>query len=376
MFLTDILHIHKEHLRRSTVRTLRLFFVVCLCLFAAGGLNRAMAAADPDAVSIAKEHTYSGGKFVKSGKNLVYRIGSTQLKDTWAWIGGSVYRFNASGFVQKGSFTWNGFSYLADSRGRLQINVLCKSKAGSSFYKKTGAKAVNEWITCKGRQYYMNARGYLARNTWVGDFYVGSNGLKKRNCWVGRNYLDANGLRSEKATEKTVRSTATEKEIQKGGKLIIVGASRVVQMGVAVTGDEAAVYIARYGAGYSWFASTGMTALTGYLKVYPKSKVVIQLGNNDLENFSRYASAYRRLIEEYPDASFYFMDALPSAKKSKNAQRQAFNAKLKAAFPKEYIGGYDYLARTKIVYKSKKDKEHYGKATNRKIYKYITSKIK
>ncbi|MCR5161168.1 MAG: hypothetical protein K6C06_05295 [Lachnospiraceae bacterium] len=335
-----------------------------------------MAASDPDAVSIARENTYSGGKFVKSGKNLIYRIGGTQLKDTWAWIGGNAYRFNASGYVQKGSFTWNGFSYLADSRGRLYVNVLCKSKAGSSFYKKTGARAKNEWIVYKGREYYMNARGYLARNTWVGDFYVGSNGLKKRNCWVGRQYLDSNGLRAEKATEKTVRSTATEKEIKNGSKLIIVGASRVVQMGVAVTGDGAAVYIARYGAGYSWFASTGMTALTGYLKVYPKSKVVIQLGNNDMENFSRYASAYRRLIDEYPDASFYFMDALPSANKSKNAKRQAFNAKLKAAFSKQYIGGYDYLSKIRIGYKSKKDKEHYNKATYKKIYRYITSKIR
>jgi hypothetical protein len=242
--------------------------------------------------------------------------------------------------------------------------------------KKSGAMAKNEWIIYKGRQYYMNARGFIARNTWVGDYYVGSNGLKKRNCWVGRQYLDAAGLRAENATEKTVRSTAADKDIKKGSKLIIVGASRVVQMGVAVTGDEAATYIARYGAGYSWFSGTGMTALTAYLRVYPKSKVVIQLGNNDLGNFSRYEALYRNLIKEYPDASFYFMDALPSANKSKNAQRQAFNAKLKAAFPSQYIGGYDYMARMKVGYRSKKDKEHYNKATYRKIYKYIVSKIR
>ena len=376
MFFTCVSEIHKDHSRRSVGRTLRLFLVVCLCILAAGGMNRALAAAEPDAVSIAKENTYSGGKFVKSGKKLIYKVNGVQLKDTWAWIGGNAYHFNASGHVQTGSFTWNGYTYLADSRGRLQVNVLCKSKAGTSFYKKTGAKAKNEWITYKGKQYYMNARGFLARNTWVGDFYVGSNGLKKRNCWVGRHYLDSNGLRSEKANEKTVRNTATEKEIQKGSKLIIVGASRVVQMGIAVTGDESAIYIARYGAGYSWFASTGMTALTGYLDVYPKSKVVIQLGNNDMEHFSRYASLYRRLIEDYPDASFYFMDTLPSAKKSRNTQRQAFNAKLKAAFPQQYIGGYDYLSRIKIGYKSKQDKEHYNKTTYKKIYRYIMSKIK
>ncbi len=375
MFFTSVFNSHKDDTRQGAGRILRLFLALCLCILISGGANRAMAA-DPDAVSIAKQHTYSGGKFVRSGKKLVYRINGTQLKDTWAWIGGRAYHFDASGYVQTGSFTWKGYSYLADSRGSLQTDVLCRSKAGSRFYKKSGAMAKNEWIIYKGRQYYMNARGFIARNTWVGDYYVGSNGLKKRNCWVGRQYLDAAGLRAENATEKTVRSTAADKDIKKGSKLIIVGASRVVQMGVAVTGDEAATYIARYGAGYSWFSGTGMTALTAYLRVYPKSKVVIQLGNNDLGNFSRYEALYRNLIKEYPDASFYFMDALPSANKSKNAQRQAFNAKLKAAFPSQYIGGYDYMARMKVGYRSKKDKEHYNKATYRKIYKYIVSKIR
>ena len=81
-------------------------------------------------------------------------------------------------------------------------------------------------------------------------------------------------------------------------------------------------------------------------------------------------------MKKYSGAKFYFMDALPSAKKAKNTQRQAFNAKLKAAFPSQYIGGYEYLTKIKIGYKSKTDKEHYNKATYKKIYKYILSKIK
>ena len=376
MTSTSISNISNTQIGRRFGKIFRLFLMLCVCLFAAGGMNRAMAAADPDAVSIAKDNPYSGGKFVKSGKKLAYRIDGTLLKDTWAWINGNAYRFNESGYVQTGSFTWKGVSYLADSRGRLQINVLCKSKSGTSFYKKTGAKTKNEWILYKGKEYYMNARGILARNTWVGDYYVGSNGLKKRNCWVGKRYLDASGLRSDKATEKTVRSAATEKELKKGGKLIIVGASRVVQMGMAVPGDASTIYIGRYGGGYSWFSSTGAKALKAYLSVYPRSKVVIQLGNNDLMNFSRYASLYRRLMKEHPDTSFYFMDVLPSAKKGKNTQRQAFNAKLKAAFPSQCIGGYEYLTKIKIGYKSKTDKEHYNKATYKKIYKYILGKIK
>ena len=204
------------------------------------------------------------------------------------------------------------------------------------------------------------------------------NSGSKVNCWVGNSYYGPDGKRVKGLTLKKILQKSTKKEIRKKRKLIIVGASRVVQMAAHVKDDVQTVYIARSGAAFKWFKSTGRVKLRAYLQIFPRSTVVIQLGNNSLKkcikNPEKYFNYYRELMADFPDAEFYLMDALPSRNKKKNKLRKKFNALLKEAFPDQYIKGYSYMVKHK--YQTTSDGEHYTYATSVMIYNYILKKVK
>ena len=183
---------------------------------------------------------------------------------------------------------------------------------------------------------------------------------------------------------------AEKKQIKKDGVLILMGASRVKEMGqhVRAAGMTTAkdkdgmiwntVYIAKSGESYSWLSKKAYPKLKAQLKKYPCSKVVLQFGNNDLNktssgNIQKYISFYKKLMKLYPKATFYFMDILPSKNSpSMNARRRTFNSKLAKAFPNNYIGGYSYLVKSGFT--TSYNPTHYNAATSKKIFRYILKK--
>ena len=353
------------------------FTVLIMCI-----QTECAGAADQNADRIAKRNTLSGGIFEEDAAGIRYRkADQTYAERGWARIEGNIYYFDAKGYAKTGAFRWKKNSYRADTDGKLYVRKLYKAGSKTYYYGASGAMVKKAWKTIKGAAYYFKPNGVMARNRWVGNYYVDSAGARKKDCWVDGHYLDSTGLCVDKLTKKQIKKAGTKEERESRKRLIIIGASRVVQMARAVTGDERVIYFAKYGRGYYWFMKSAYKPLRRYLKVYPYSTVVIQLGNNDISetnvegNFTKYAAVYKQLISDYPGVSFYFMDALPGKRGSlKNELRVQFNQKLKGEFPTQYIGGYDYMMRSGYNYRSETNTAHYDDATYRKIYKYILKK--
>ena len=198
------------------------------------------------------------------------------------------------------------------------------------------------------------------------------------NCWVGNRYYGPDGQKVSGLSKKKILKKATKKEKSRKKRLIIVGASRVYHMAEHVSDDKRTIYICKKGAAYKWLKKTGGVKLRAYLDLFPKSTVVIQLGNNKIKRYlkkpEKYFDYYRELMQDYPKADFYFMDALPGIHKEKNRLRKQFNKLLKEEFPDQYIGGFSYMK--KHGFSTTKDGEHYTRTTSRMIYEYILKKAK
>lgn len=345
--------------KKNRVRGL-LFFM--LMVFLVTGATPVQAAGkDPQAVSVAKKHRVTKGKWVKNKNGYRYKKkDGTYVKNSWNYISGYVYWFDEQGYVKTGSFKYQGCSYYADTHGKLYINKMRKKGTRTYFYGSTGAMVKAGWKSYHGKMYYFNRTGEMVKNSWVANSYVGRDGARVASQTVQGRKIDKNGVLQK---------------ISKDDKTIIVGASRVVDMSVAVKGKNT-VFIAKGGQGYTWLKNTASKQLTSYLKKYPKCKVVFQLGNNDLGNISSYIKFYNSLMKKYPKTKFYFMDALPgeSKKGKKNARREAFNKKMKDAFGTKYIGGYDYILSSEGF--ATLDGVHYPAAVSDRLYRYILRKIK
>ena len=203
--------------------------------------------------------------------------------------------------------------------------------------------------------------------------------------------------KTKKSTTKTVKlpdfvmqalnCRPTPNRKLKKYKYLYVGASRVKQIGYSIKDPK--TYIEGYpGGDYHWgFDSKynngilyGIKLIRSYLAVRPNGIVIIEMGNNDLNDIDRYILLYRELIRRYPKAQFWFVDALPGdgrkykKEAAKNAKRVTFNKKLHKAFPKQCIGGYSYLIKHKQF--KTKDGSHYPPSVRKIIYKYIMKQLK
>lgn len=351
----------RKRYRGRIRKTGYLFFLMALfCLMIAGtALGTEVTAEDGRAVSQAKQNRISKGKWVKTKNRYRYRQkNGDYVKSAWTMIDGKIYRFDEKGYVKTGAFSWSGNKYYADQQGRIYIKKFLKKGTKVYYYGAAGARVRDRWIKSKGKYYYFCRTGQMVRSSWVGTRYVGADGARVSAKTVQGRKLDKNGV---------------IRQISASDKCIIVGASRIVDMSVAVNSKDT-VFIAKSGQGYRWLKSDAGPQLCKYLKKYPKCKVVFQLGNNDLGNINCYISYYKALMKKYPKASFYFMDALPGdAGSQKNERRKVFNKALKAAMGSRYIGGYSYLEGKGFT---TIDGTHYPAEISQMMYHYIMRKIK
>ena len=339
-------------------RGLLIFLMVLFCLMMAGTAGADVTASDGPAVSQAKKNRISKGQWVKTKSGYRYRKKTGDyVKSVWCTIGGKIYRFDEKGYVKTGAFSWSGNKYYADLQGRIYVKKFLKKGTQVYYYGAAGARVRDRWVKYRGKYYYFCRTGQMVRSSWVGSRYVGADGARVSARTVQGRKLDKDGV---------------IKQISGSDKYIIVGASRIVDMSVAVNSSDT-VFIAKSGQGYRWLKSEAGPQLTKYLKKYPKCKVVFQLGNNDLSNINCYISYYKALIKKYPKASFYFMDALPGDGEKKNEQRTAFNKALKAAMGSRYIAGYSYLTGKGFT---TIDGTHYTAEVSQMMYRYIIRKIK
>ena len=90
----------------------------------------------------------------------------------------------------------------------------------------------------------------------------------------------------------------------------------------------------------------GTSELAAALSETPDTTVILNLGVNDITEADAYISYYKQLFDSYPDTDFHIMSVNPVSDDCPtvtNAAIDAFNQKIKAAFPDEYLDVYNYL---------------------------------
>ena len=164
---------------------------------------------------------------------------------------------------------------------------------------------------------------------------------------------------------------------------LYVGASRADKLSRSVR-DSKTAFVTMPGAGSRWFGksrfgvSPCLITIRSYLLARPDGNVIIELGNNDPQRPEVYVHVYRRLIEMFPEAHFWFVDALPGTGSgahgaSKNKERKILNNRLKEEFPQNSVGGYSYLLHSPNFRTT--DGVHYPAYGERNLYKYVMKKI-
>ncbi len=325
-----------------------------------------VSANDPRVIRLAKNQTPENGELVFGKKKTFWRLkNGKRLKNSWVWYKGNAYYMGAKGYAFTGMHTYKGFLYYFDSKGRLAVNSFFSYKGKHYYACETGALVTGAWKKVKGYHRYFYNDGRMAVSTRIQGLQV-----------------DAKGRLNYDEGSECVE-TGTFKAENKKQRLIIIGASRVVQMAKAVKTDKKVIYIARSGKGYSWLVSTAIPRLNRYLKQYPRSKVVIQLGNNDIKKktpdgrINDYIWTYKKLIRKWNKADFYFMDILPPGKiksQKKADAMLAFNDMLAEVFPRQYIGGWSYM--TNNGFRCSYNECHYSNNTSRDIFNFILRKIR
>jgi len=160
--------------------------------------------------------------------------------------------------------------------------------------------------------------------------------------------------------------------------LLFVGDSRTQGMANALAlaePNDPCKVIARDGEGLSWLSETGSVELDAYLKEAPASTVVLNFGVNDLTEIDHYITYYQQLFANYPEATFYIMSVNPVPDDSIYVSNQvidAFNQKMKAAFPDQYLDVYNYLLTSDF---ETVDGLHYTESTYLTIHYYVTNKL-
>ena len=132
----------------------------------------------------------------------------------------------------------------------------------------------------------------------------------------------------------------TETEGTTSHSFIFVGDSRTVGMASAEKAhdpSDTCRYIAKEGEGYEWLKNTGTGELAAALSDTPEATVILNLGVNDI-----------------------------------NEAIDAFNQKLKAAFPEQYLDVYNYLLTGDF---STVDGLHYTDSTYLSIHYYVVSRL-
>lgn len=185
-------------------------------------------------------------------------------------------------------------------------------------------------------------------------------------------HLDESVSTQAPTTEANVETESPV--VQKEHAFLFVGDSRTLGMKDAV--NDNCTYVGAEGEGYSWFSSDGVLALADYLGTNPKQTVILNLGVNDPENINVYIDLYKKLMADYPSATFYMMSVNPldddADFNTTNEMIELFNATLKSSFPEQYLDSYSYLIGNGYT---TVDGLHYTDDTYKSIHNFVVDKL-
>ncbi len=340
---------------------------------------------------VTSQETPEGQLIDVAGKKRYLLNSGTYLKNQWISTNARIYHFNRYGYADTGWITYQGNKYFLRASGALHQGGLLWIKGRIYLFRYGYGHLITGWVTLRGEQYYFretNNNGAMIKNWWVDEKCLGPDGKMRKNAWVGDTYLGEDGL----------PATPPDSDVSNEVKRIFVGDSRTVGLYQIMTEDTLVkadstqsalnqlakgrtdIYIGKVGMGYDWLAASAVEELKTVLMRYPKSKVVLRMGINDLGNISAYIALYKKLMNQYPNASFYTESVTPvdetlgrqNGYSVTNKQILQFNVRLKAAFPQNYISSYNYVVKNKG---KTVDGIHYMPDTYRMIYRFLDSVV-
>ncbi|MSS15897.1 SGNH/GDSL hydrolase family protein [Porcincola intestinalis] len=132
------------------------------------------------------------------------------------------------------------------------------------------------------------------------------------------------GISLQKESDKSVLPEVSEAETETEmpeqerslpvHKIIFVGDSRTIGMQNALKKylpDDDCVFVGKVGEGCSWFLSEGKSLMADAISQNPDAPVVLNFGVNDPDQIDEYLAAYRDMVAEYPDTTFWFLSVNP-----------------------------------------------------------------
>ena len=313
-------------------------------------------------IAQARKKPFSGGKW-SSGR---YRDkNGWYLTDTFAKIGKYFYYFGSDSKRVIGIFDLDGYTFLADKKGRVAVNCTKTLSGGSCYaFDKSGHMVKDREIVIKKKHYY-----------------YGSNGVQVRQQMVGTRYYNAKGQRLFDLSVEFARPMSS-KDLSSYDYLY-VGASKPYAMGQkAMPLDDRIFFNCSGGATISFFFSPHkgveplLPVIRKYLTQRPDGIVISEMSGNDLENLSGYIAIYKAIQAEFPQARLALLDMLPGEKGvPKNITRQCFNAVLHETFgPWNPVSGgclygYEHLYSQENF--RTLDGTHYPDDMKRVTYEYV-----
>ena len=140
----------------------------------------------------------------------------------------------------------------------------------------------------------------------------------------GLNASQEAGISPQKGSDKAVLPEMSEAETETempeqeralpSHKIIFVGDSRTIGMQNALKKylpDDNCVFVGKVGEGCSWFLSEGKGLMADAISQNPDVPVVLNFGVNDPDQIDEYLAAYRDMVAEYPDTTFWFLSVNP-----------------------------------------------------------------
>ena len=182
---------------------------------------------------------------------------------------------------------------------------------------------------------------------------------------------DPESVLGEQSGEDVAAISVTKSE--NAADIIFVGDSRFVQMKRSV-GQNPYTWIAEAGQGYKWFNETAVAKIDNC--VGNGSKIVINLGVNDLGNMQKYLTLVNAKAEDWTSkgATVYYSSVNPISEYRYTTEDQVenFNSQLQSGLSENvhWIDSHSYL--NSIGY-NLVDGLHYNNETYQNLYAYYIS---
>ena len=192
------------------------------------------------------------------------------------------------------------------------------------------------------------------------------------------------------------KKPASIRKSSKYSKVWFVGDSRTYQLHLALgkSTPSNVKFVYKSGEGLTWFKNTGYHQLITQVRqasIKQKKAVIINLGVNDLKNYSGYVNYMRKIARELSvyGCDMYYMSINPinnaivknfggsrTENQIHNINKEIYS-KLCSGSNKcyTYIDTYNYLCKTGWICSARNDGLHYSSETYLRIYDYTIQKI-